>query len=243
MFGSDSLTSVISERERRVEELFVFTSFFYLQKGTFVRILTFLLVNLHGEVTSMNPFFAYLYRLRLIERWSLMRNVVKENVAEHSFHVALLTHALCMIGNEVFGKQIPVDRAVSLALFHDATEVITGDIPSPVKHHNPGLLKGFRELESLAAARMCDMVPEPLARHYRPLIEGKDEELYRWVKAADLLDGYLKCIMEIAAGNGEFHVAKRELEERLLRLEMPEVAYFLDHFAPSFEKTLDELTE
>ncbi|MBN2910443.1 5'-deoxynucleotidase [Polycladomyces sp. WAk] len=189
----------------------------------------------------MNAFFAYLYRLRLIQRWSLMRNVMPENVAEHSFHVALLTHALCTIGIEVFGKQIPVEKAVTLALFHDVTEVITGDIPSPVKHHNDKLLGGFRELENLAAERLCDMIPEPLHRHYRPLIHGEDSDLHRWVKAADLLDAYLKCEMEISAGNREFAVAKQEIERRLQSLDMPEVDYFLRHFGSSFTRTLDEL--
>ncbi|MFC4077659.1 5'-deoxynucleotidase [Salinithrix halophila] len=190
----------------------------------------------------LNPFFAYLYRMRLIDRWSLMRNVVSENVAEHSFHVALLTHALCTIASEVFGKEVPVDKAVTLALFHDATEVITGDIPSPVKHHNPRILKGFREIENLAAERLTEMVPEKLREHYRPLIQPSDPDLHRWVKGADLLDGYLKCLTEISAGNREFAVAGEELKQRLDALDMPEVAYFLKHFADSFSKTIDEIS-
>ncbi|MBO2533606.1 5'-deoxynucleotidase [Planifilum fulgidum] len=191
----------------------------------------------------MNPFYAYLYRLRLIRRWGLMQNAVPENVAEHSFHVALLTHALCTIAVRVFGKEVPVERAVLLALYHDATEVITGDIPSPVKHHNRTILQGFRELESLAAERLCEMVPGELRESYRPFFRDPDPELLRWVKGADLLDAYLKCVIEIAAGNREFLVAKREIEERIRRLKMPEVDYFLEHFGPSFEKSLDELAE
>lgn len=190
----------------------------------------------------MNSFFAYLFRLRLIQRWNLMRNVLPENVAEHSYHVAVLTHALCTIATEVYGKDVPVDRAVTLALFHDATEVITGDIPSPVKHHNSRILKGFREIESLAADRLCDMVPVELKDRYRPLIRCEDPQLGGWVKGADLLDGYLKCLTEISAGNREFIVAGKELKERMDRLEMPEIDYFLEHFAPGFTKTLDELS-
>lgn len=139
-------------------------------------------------------------------------------------------------------EKVPVERAVTLALFHDVTEVITGDIPGPVKHHNPRILKGFRELESLAADRLCDMVPAELKDCYRPLIRGEEPELYRWVKGADLLDGYLKCLTEISAGNREFIVARDELKERMDRLEMPEIDYFLEHFAPGFTKTLDELS-
>lgn len=191
----------------------------------------------------MNAFFAYLFRLRLIHRWSLMRKVVPENVAEHSYHTAILTHALCSIAADVYGKKVPVDRAVTLALFHDATEVITGDIPSPVKHHNSRIQNGFREMEALAAERLCDMVPAALKGRYAPLIRNQDPDLYRWVKGADLLDGYLKCLQELSAGNREFAVACRELKERMDQLEMPEIDYFLLHFAPSFTKTLDELSK
>lgn len=189
-------------------------------------------------------FFAYMYRLRYIERWSLMRNTVKENVAEHSFHVAILTHVLCTIGNEIFERQVPTDRVVSMALFHDATEVFTGDIPTPVKHHNAKILSNFREIEHLAAERLLDMVPEPLRDVYNPLIGMKteaDAELKKYVKAADLLDAYLKCVTELSAGNREFAMAKKQIEQTMEALSMPEIHYFLKHMAPSLEKTLDEL--
>ena len=190
-------------------------------------------------------FYAYLYRLRLIQRWVLMRSAVPENVAEHSFQVALLTHALCTIGRELFGKQVDVGRAVILALFHDAEEVMTGDSPSPVKHQNPGMLRSVREIESLASGQLLGMVPEQLAAAYRPLITGaeRDLELMRWVKAADALDAFLKCAVEYAAGNREFGVAERQLEAKARSMGMPEVDYFLEHFAPSFRMTLDEITE
>ncbi|MFH5185644.1 5'-deoxynucleotidase [Paenibacillus sp. TAB 01] len=192
-------------------------------------------------------FFAYMYRLRYIERWSLMRNTVKENVAEHSFHVAILTHVLCTIANEVYGRQVPTDRIVSMALFHDATEVFTGDIPTPVKHHNPKILSNFREIEQLAAERLLDMVPAKLHAVYEPLIDTKkasyEPELKKYVKAADLLDAYLKCVTELSAGNKEFGSAKKQIEQAIQELNMPEMAYFLEHLAPSLEKTLDELSE
>ncbi|TDG00742.1 5'-deoxynucleotidase [Paenibacillus piri] len=194
-------------------------------------------------------FFAYMYRLRYIERWSLMRNVVKENVAEHSYHVAILTHALCTIANVVFGRNVPTDSLVSKALFHDVTEVFTGDIPTPVKHHNPKILANFRDIEQMAAERMLDMVPGKLRAVYEPLIDTKkkadsaETELNKYVKAADLLDAYLKCVTELSAGNKEFGSAKKQIEKSIQEMNMPEMQYFLDHLAPSLEKTLDELSE
>jgi 5'-deoxynucleotidase len=189
--------------------------------------------------------FAYLYRLRHIDRWSLMRNVVTENVAEHSFYVSLLTHALCTIANEVYGKQVPTEQLVTRALFHDVAEVFTGDIPMPVKHHNPDILRNFREIEQLASQRLANMAPDELKPVYGPLIESKpaDPEHARYIKAADLLDAYLKCVSELSAGNREFAVARKQIEQSLDKLDMPEVRYFLQHFAPSFEKTLDELAD
>lgn len=191
-----------------------------------------------------NHLFAYLYRLRYIERWSLMRNVVRENVAEHSFHVALLAHALGTIAKDVYGKNVNAERLALVALFHDATEVFTGDIPTPVKHHNPAILHNFREIERLAAERMTSLVPRALQEAYMPLLTGKSggEEEYRYVKAADLLDAFLKCSTELSAGNREFAVAQKQIEAALNALGMPEVEYFLTHLASSVEKTLDELS-
>ncbi|MGP0585129.1 5'-deoxynucleotidase [Paenibacillus timonensis] len=196
------------------------------------------------------PFSAYLYRLRSIHRWSLMRSTAPDNVAEHSFHVALLTHLLCEIGNARFERRLNAERAATLALFHDATEVFTGDIPTPVKHHNPRLLSNFREMEAIAAERLLSMVPPELQNVYTPLLspgqaDGSTEDatLMVYVKAADSLDAYLKCAWELTTGNREFAVAKTQLLDKLQRLQLPEITYFLEHFAPSFEMTLDELSE
>ncbi|WP_125665684.1 5'-deoxynucleotidase [Paenibacillus baekrokdamisoli] len=199
-------------------------------------------------------FIAYLYRLRYIERWSLMRNTTRENVAEHSYHVALLAHMLCEIGNRLFGRSLNADRATSMALFHDATEVFTGDIPTPVKHHNPKMLANFREIEAMAAERLLGMVPPELHSAYAPLVGGHDTtaysklpkeeaELLQMVKAADLLDAYMKCLSELSSGNREFAVAKGQTEQALTKLAMPEVDWFLTNMAPSFSKSLDELSE
>lgn len=190
-------------------------------------------------------FLAYLYRLRYIKRWSLMRNVLHENVAEHSYHVVLLTHVLCSIAKQIYGRSIDTGRALELALFHDATEVFTGDIPTPVKHHNKDILNNFREIESLAASKLTAMVPDALRDTYEPLLTGKQQrdELGQLVKAADLLDAYIKCIMELSAGNREFAVAKKQIEASIASLQLQEVSYFLEHLMPSLEKTVDELTD
>lgn len=192
-------------------------------------------------------FFAYLFRLRYIDRWSLMRNVSRENVAEHSFHVSVLTHALCTIGNEVYKKSLPTEKIVTAALFHDATEVITGDIPTPVKHHNPSMLNNFREIEQLAANKLVSMVPDELRDAYAPMFafdsDYLSKEHQKYIKAADKLDAYLKCASEVSAGNREFSVAKSQLWEILMKSEMEEIQYFLEHFAPSFEKTIDEISD
>ncbi|QMV40737.1 5'-deoxynucleotidase [Cohnella cholangitidis] len=192
-----------------------------------------------------NHFLAYLYRLQYIERWSLMRNTTTENVAEHSYHVALIAHALGSIAREIFNRDINPDEAVTYALFHDATEVFTGDIPTPVKHHNPRILANFREIEAMAADRLLATVPAELQNSYRPLLSRKpaNPELEKLLKGADLLDAYLKCISEMSAGNREFATARRQSEEKLRKLDMPEVEWFLTHLAPGFERTIDELAE
>jgi len=189
----------------------------------------------------------YLYRLRHIERWNLMRSTMPENVAEHSFHVSLLTHILCTVARDVFGKRdVDPDRAAAYALFHDATEVFTGDIPTPVKHHNPRILANFREIETLAADRLLSTIPDELREAYRPLVTGTgsaDASLVRYVKAADTLDAYLKCVSEMAAGNREFATARRQTEEKLRQMKIPEVEWLLNRMAAGFEKTIDELSE
>jgi 5'-deoxynucleotidase len=174
-----------------------------------------------------------------------MRNTQPENVAEHTYYVALLTHALCEIGRVRFGKKVDAGGAVVLALFHDVEEVMTGDIPTPVKHHNQRLLRSLKEMEGEAGERLLEMVPKELSPVYQPLIrhsEG-DAELGAWVKAADKLAAYLKCCVETAAGNREFAVAQKQLEKAVAQLDMPEVDYFLEHYATAFQQTLDEISE
>ncbi len=203
-----------------------------------------------GVTLKLNYHFsAYLYRLQYIQRWSLMRSTAPENVAQHSFQVALLSHMLCSIGNVHFARSLNADRAAAMALFHDATEVFTGDIATPVKHNNPHLLSSFRDMERIAAERLKGMIPPELTSVYAPLLQpqdspygSEDARLLRYVKAADHLDAYLKCVWEVAAGNREFAAAKAQTAAKLRGLEMPEMEYFLAHMAPGFELSLDELS-
>lgn len=171
-----------------------------------------------------------------------MWNMRRENVAEHSFYVASIAHMLCTIANEVYGKQVPTDRVVSIALFHDASEVLTGDIPQPVKHNNKEILRNFREIEDVAAERLLQTIPSAIRDTYRKLIQEPEPDLYTWVKAADLIEAYIKCLTELSTGNREFVVAKQQVLASLQKMNMPEVDYFLKHMSASFEKTLDEIT-
>jgi 5'-deoxynucleotidase len=187
-------------------------------------------------------FPAFLYRMKNIYRWSLMRNTERESVAVHSYYVSIWAHLLCTIANQIYKKDVPTDKIVSLALFHDGTEVFVGDVAQPVKHSSPEILHFFREIERSAASRLIAMLPSELQSVYHPLILEHDPEWYPYVKGADLLDAYLKCVSELTAGNQEFSVAKKQILDSLRKLEMPEIDYFLTHMAPAFEKTLDELT-
>lgn len=178
-----------------------------------------------------------------------MRSTAPENVAEHSFHVALLTHMLCSIGNVHYGRSLNAERAATMALFHDASEVFTGDIATPVKYNNPRLLTSFREMERIAAERLTGMIPPELQDIYTQLMQPEDNSpnsedvlLHSYVKAADRLDAYLKCVWEVAAGNREFAAAKEQTAAKLRGLGLQEVDYFLNHMAPSFEMSLDELS-
>ncbi|WP_237391705.1 5'-deoxynucleotidase [Paenibacillus dendrobii] len=194
------------------------------------------------------PLAAYMYRLQYIRRWSLMRSTTTENVADHSFHVSLLTHMLCLIGNTYYDRKLNADRAATLALYHDAAEVFTGDIATPVKHNNPQLLASFREMENIAAKRLAGMAPPELqsiyAKLFRPDSEDAEQrELLRYVKAADSLDAYLKCAFEVASGNREFAAAKEQTLSKVKQMQLPEADYFLTHMAPSFEMSLDELSQ
>lgn len=187
-------------------------------------------------------FFAYLSRMRWIERWALMRNAETENVMEHSHMTAVLAHALAVIRRDVFGVACSPENAAAQALFHDATEILTGDLPTPVKYYTPALRNAYAEAETAAAERLLATLPQELRGAYEPLVreEGSEREL---VKAADKLSAYLKCLEELRGGNEEFRRAAEETEKKLRSMGLREVEYFLEHFAPAFSMSLDELEE
>ena len=188
-------------------------------------------------------FFAFFSKLRWISRWSLKRNSVPENVMEHTASVAAIAHMLAVIRVQRFGGTINPDRVATVALFHDLNEVVTGDMPSPVKYHSPGITRAYKEIEALAQREIHGLLPDDIQPHYRPLLidEHVDPEVHELVKAADIIDAYFKCKVEIAAGNPEFALAARDLEQRVTGLKAPEAAVFLEIFGGSLGLTLDEL--
>jgi 5'-deoxynucleotidase len=187
--------------------------------------------------------FAYLSRMRFIRRWGLMRNTHPENIQEHSLRVAMIAHALAVIRNRLFGGAVDPARTAVLALYHDAGEVLTGDLPAPVKYFNPDIKGAYKAIEAAAAHRLLGMVPAPLREDYRPLLlaDEADRDARELVAAADKLCAYLKCLEEMGAGNHEFAKAEKALRAAVEGLDRPEVRYFVDTFVPSFRLTLDEL--
>lgn len=187
-------------------------------------------------------FFAFLSRMKNIRRWSLMRNMTEENVMEHSYQVAMIAHGLAEIRNRVFGGSMNPERIALLAMFHDAGETMTGDLPTPIKYFSPSISEAYGELEEQAKDRVLDMLPETLRPAYEPILrydEASGEG--RLIKAADRICAYIKCVQEQTDGNREFSKALLATRERLLEMRMPEVDYFLAHFMARFESTLDEL--
>lgn len=190
-------------------------------------------------------FFAYLSRMKLIQRWSLMRNIQPENIQEHSHQVAVVTHALCEVDRIYFQGTVDSAKAVLLALYHDVSEVIIGDLPTPVKYFNPEIKQAYGQIEEVAKEKLLSMLPPELAAAYRPFVAPAAEAdcaEKRIVKAADKLCAYFKCVEEVAAGNSEFQKAKESIADDLTQFaDMPAVNWFLEHCADGFSRTLDEL--
>ena len=186
-------------------------------------------------------FFAYISRMRFIQRWALMRNTAPENVQEHSHQVAVLAHALAVIRNEKFGGCIDAGAVAVAALYHDASEILTGDMPTPIKYDNPAIRKAYKDVEAVAERKLLDMVPAELRRAYEPVLTGVGGDTEQLVKAADKLSAYIKCVEELKAGNLEFREAAAQTRAALESYDLPEVAYFLDTFMDSFSLTLDQL--
>ena len=190
-----------------------------------------------------NEFFAMMSRMKFIERWALMRNARTENVCEHSLDVAMIAHALAVISNKRFGNHLDANRLALLAMYHDSTEIITGDMPTPIKYYNEEIKIAFKEVEKVAAKRLLSMLPEDLREEYEDAFieKEKDKELWKLVKAADKISALIKCIEERKAGNLEFANAERTLRESIHEMNLKETEVFFQEFMPAFEMTLDEL--
>ncbi len=194
---------------------------------------------------NQSHFFAHLSRLKLISRWPLMRNVRTENVSEHSLQVAFVAHALAIIKNRKFNGNVNPERVALLAMYHDASEVLTGDMPTPIKYYNPQIAHEYKKIEKVAQQKLIEMLPPELQNDFRPLLDEhyytEDEKLI--VKQADALCAYLKCLEELSAGNNEFKLAKARLEKTLDMRSSPEMEYFMEVFIPSFSLSLDEISQ
>lgn len=190
-----------------------------------------------------NGFYAMMSRMKLIERWALMRNSLSENISEHSLEVSMLAHALAIIGNTRLGKQLNPEKAALIGIYHDATEIITGDMPTPVKYFNEDIQGAFKAVEKAAADRLLGMLPEDIRQSYESIFFPKEEEKYLWklLKAADKLSALIKCIEERKTGNTEFLSAEKSIAAILTKMELPEVDIFMKDFLPAYDKNLDEL--
>lgn len=188
-------------------------------------------------------FFAFMSRMKYIERWALMRNSNPENVSEHSLEVAMISHCLAVISNVRLGNMRNAERAALIGLYHDSTEIITGDMPTPVKYYNEDIKKAFQEVERVAAGNLLQKLPKDLRPAYEGLFLKRDEdqELWKLVKAADKLSALIKCIEEEKAGNNEFSSAKRTIEAAVEQMELKEVEIFKEEFLNPYYDTLDEL--
>ncbi len=189
----------------------------------------------------MHHFFAYLSRMRFIDRWALMRNSDKENIQEHSHQVAVLAHALAVIRNEYFDGHVDPGQVAVAALYHDAPEIMTGDLPTPIKYYNPAIRDAYRQVEQVAMEKLVGMLPEKMQPIYAQILNPADSAVVQLVKAADKMSAWIKCIEELKAGNMEFRLAAKETEKALDSYQLPEVAFFKEQFMESFRLTLDEM--
>lgn len=191
----------------------------------------------------MSHFFAYLSRMKLINRWGLMRNTYTENIQEHSLQVAMIAHGLALIKNKKFNGDLNPERVLALAVFHEAGEVITGDLATPIKYFNPKIKRAYTEIEEIAKEKLLNMLTADMRDDYRALlfVEEGDKEHWKIVKAADKISAYIKCLEELKAGNQEFSKAEKIILAAINNMDLPEVQYFMEHYVGSFSLTLDEL--
>lgn len=188
-------------------------------------------------------FFAFLSRMKYITRWGLMKNTFPENIQEHSLQAALIAHALAVIRNRFFEGSVNAERIAVYAMFHDCNEIITGDMPTPIKYFNPEISQAYKNVENLSKNKLLSMLPEELKQDYSDILFHEEGNSLEWklVKAADRISAYIKCTEEVKAGNREFKKASDTILKSIEDIELPEVKYFMDKFMPSFSLSLDEL--
>lgn len=188
-------------------------------------------------------FFAYISKIRWIARWGLKRNAIPENVMEHSWEVSIIAHALAIIRNRIFDGNVDAAAVAAAALYHDCSEVITGDMPSPIKYHSKAIQEAYKSIEEKAERELVALLPEELQDDFAQFMveENIPREILQLIKAADTISAYIKCKAEVACGNSEFSKAAEDLAIRIQRYNLPEVDYFIKIFAPSYQLTLDEL--
>lgn len=192
----------------------------------------------------MSHFFAFLSRMKYIDRWGLMNNTRKENISEHSLEVAVIAHALAVLRNTRFGGHVNAERAALLAVFHDVSEILTGDLPTPVKYYNPEIRTAYQTVETAAGKKLLSMLPEDMVPYYKTLLtedSSQEQELKELVKAADKISALIKCVEELRMGNREFVQAEKTVRKSVEEMHLPEADCFLQEFLPSYSLTLDEL--
>ena len=189
-----------------------------------------------------NEFYALLARMRNITRWGLMRNTFSENIQEHSHQVAVLAHALALVRREVLGLEGPDPRDCAVAaLYHDASEILTGDLPTPIKYYNPDIQDAYKKVEKIAGERLLEMLPQQLKESYRPYVLEEASDVTKIVKAADKLSAHIKCVEELKAGNGEFDFAANQTMAAMKKMQLPELDWFLENCLEPFSLNLDQL--
>lgn len=191
----------------------------------------------------MKNFFGMLARMKYIHRWGLMRNTINENIAEHSLEVAVIAHALAVIGNVRLGKHLNEEHIAMMGIMHDTTEIITGDLPTPIKYYAPEIRDAYKRVEHIAANQLLSELPEDMRESYRNILIEDDGEEWKYVKAADKLAAYIKCIQERNTGNTDFSKAEASTKKVLDEMQMEEVEIFIRDFLPSYTKTIDEISK
>ncbi len=187
-------------------------------------------------------FFAMTSRMKYINRWGLMNSSKSENISEHSLEVSMLSHALVLISNKKFGTNLDADKAAVLGLYHDVSEILTGDMPTPIKYYNPEIKSAYKKVEKVAQNKLLSLLPDYLQDEYSDILldDNMEKDLVPFVKAADKLSALIKCIEELKMGNKEFEKAKTTIEQQLVDMKMPSVDVFMDEFLPSYSLTIDE---